>query len=148
MEQGLSSRQTVNVLQDKKEFIWIPTKTGVDRFDGKTIKNYTLPSTPRDNAPENFFLKLDKDSLIWAYSDIGQIYRFNYQNNQFELYFNFHRNKYHSELWIYTVCFDAQNTLWMGTDNGLFFLKNNRLQQFSIYPLKQALITSVCNVCL
>ncbi|PKQ62490.1 hypothetical protein BZG02_12245 [Labilibaculum filiforme] len=144
VEQGLSSRQTVNVLQDKKEFIWISTKTGVDRFDGKTIKNYSLPSTPRDNAPENYYLKIDKDSLVWAYSDIGQIYRFNYQNDRFELHFNFHRNKYHPELWVNTTCFDKENTLWVGTDNGLFFLKNNHLQQFSIYPLKQALITSTC----
>ncbi|BAX79836.1 hybrid sensor histidine kinase/response regulator transcription factor [Labilibaculum antarcticum] len=146
VEQGLSSRQTVNVLQDKKEFIWISTRTGVDRFDGKTIKNYTLPITPRDNAPENFYLKLDKDSLIWAYSDIGQIYRFNYQNDQFEVFYNFHRNKYHSELWINASCFDSQNTFWVGTDNGLFFLKNKKLEQFSKYPLKQAFITSLYSI--
>lgn len=143
VEQGLSSRQTVSIKQDKKEFIWISTKTGVDRFDGKTIKNYTLPSTPRDNAPENFYLKLDQDSLLWAYSDVGQIYKFSYQNDRFEVFFNFHRNQFHSELWIITSSFDANNTLWLGTDNGLFYLKDKKLEQFPNYPLKQAYITSV-----
>ena len=146
VEQGLSSRQTVSIIQDKKEFIWISTKTGVDRFDGKKIKNYTLPSTPRGNAPENFYLKLDKDSLLWAYSDVGQIYRFSYQNDQFEVFFNFHRNQFHSSLWIITACFDTNNTLWLGTDNGLYYIQNKQLKQFSSYPLKQTFITSVISI--
>lgn len=146
VEQGLSSRQTVNIKQDKKEFIWISTKTGIDRFDGKTLKNYTLPATPRENAPENFYLQIDKDSLLWAYSDIGQFYKYNYQNDKFEIYFNLHRNEYYSGLWVNSTGFDSNNTLWLGTDNGLYSLTNGELQQFEKYPLKQDYTTAICKL--
>ncbi|MCD8260840.1 MAG: hypothetical protein LUD15_04570 [Bacteroides sp.] len=37
----LSSRRCFSIRQDKYGYIWISTKLGIDRFDGKNIRQYT-----------------------------------------------------------------------------------------------------------
>lgn len=39
---GLSSRHTYGIEQDKKGFIWIATNEGIDRYDGSEFKSYSL----------------------------------------------------------------------------------------------------------
>ena len=40
--EGLGNNQVTSILEDKDGFIWIATRASVDRFDGKTVKNYSL----------------------------------------------------------------------------------------------------------
>ena len=50
--EGLSSQRVFSIVEDGDGAMWIATKTGIDRYNGHTVKNYdcllyTSPS-PRD----------------------------------------------------------------------------------------------------
>jgi ligand-binding sensor domain-containing protein len=38
---GLPQNQIVTLYQDSKGFMWIATKVGISRFDGRNFKNYS-----------------------------------------------------------------------------------------------------------
>jgi len=40
LEQGLPQSQVMSLYQDSKGFMWIGTKGGLCRYDGKNLKNY------------------------------------------------------------------------------------------------------------
>ena len=37
---GLSSERVFSIVEDNDNVIWISTRTGVDRYNGRTVKNY------------------------------------------------------------------------------------------------------------
>ena len=46
-EEGLIDDVTITVLQDNNGFMWIGTRAGLVRFDGKNLKNYSYdPDNP------------------------------------------------------------------------------------------------------
>ena len=40
--EGLSSQRVFSIVEDKHSVIWIATKNGIDRYNGQSVKNYTL----------------------------------------------------------------------------------------------------------
>ena len=41
--EGLSSQRVFSIVEDNQGAIWIATKVGIDRYNGQTVKSYTLP---------------------------------------------------------------------------------------------------------
>lgn len=41
--EGLSSQRVFSIVEDGDGAMWIATKTGIDRYNGHTVKNYDLP---------------------------------------------------------------------------------------------------------
>lgn len=39
---GLSSQKVYSIIEDRDGAVWIGTKSGVDRFNGRKLKNYLL----------------------------------------------------------------------------------------------------------
>jgi ligand-binding sensor domain-containing protein/signal transduction histidine kinase len=73
VEQGLSNNTATCIIQDKKGFIWIGTKDGLNRFDGynfKVFRNIPGDSTSLGN---NSVWKLceGKDGRIWVGTERG-----------------------------------------------------------------------------
>jgi ligand-binding sensor domain-containing protein len=124
--EGMSSRQTIQTCQDKYGFIWVATKTGVDRFDGSSVKPYELPLIKSRYAYENYYLATDRDSLIWAYNDIGQIFKFSYPLDRFELFININEAGGALFYWLRDLHFSAGNQLYLATDLGLAHVSGNR----------------------
>ena len=81
---GLASRRCYSIIQDRKGFIWIANKYGVDRFDGKQIKHYPLclDNADRREIKANQILQ-SKNGKIWGY-DSNNIYYFNSNADKFE----------------------------------------------------------------
>ncbi|HEY1037973.1 MAG TPA: histidine kinase [Bacteroidia bacterium] len=69
-EQGLPSKETYDLFQDKKGFIWIGHNNGLSRYDGYGFKNYS-----NKNLSGKALSKLitDKDDRIWCINFSGQI---------------------------------------------------------------------------
>lgn len=40
--EGLSSQRVFSIVEDNHHAMWIATKAGIDRYNGKMVKNYTL----------------------------------------------------------------------------------------------------------
>lgn len=106
-DEGLGGRQTFSVVRDRKGFIWISTRFGVDRYDGHDFKHYPVSILSKDKSPiRSIYLEMDRDSLLWAYTDNGTIYRYQESVDGFELYADL-------EHWIGTVHFDRYGRLWV-----------------------------------
>lgn len=112
-DQGINGRQVFNIIQDKKKFLWLSTRYGVDRFDGLSIKNYPMNILSRSNTPiRTIKVVLDNDTALWAYTDRGTVYKYNQQRDQFLVHKDY--NAY-----IRSLCFDADNQLWVVTGKGV-----------------------------
>jgi ligand-binding sensor domain-containing protein/serine phosphatase RsbU (regulator of sigma subunit) len=86
VEEGLSSSKVYTVLQDRNDWIWLGTESGVSRFDGSKFENFTSA----DGMAGGGVYSLAEDSL-------GRIW-FGHLNGGFSLYdgMNFRKMKFDS----------------------------------------------------
>lgn len=118
VKDGLSSRQTFNVIQDDNKFIWISTRFGLDRFDGTNIKHYTIDIMHKDSYPiRSIKLLTDRDNGIWAFTDRGIIYRYDELKDTFVEFVAFNR-------FLKELCFDNNNRIWAITNKDLAYFEN------------------------
>jgi len=75
VKQGLGTQYVYTLLQDSKHFLWLGTRDGVSRFDGKNFINYTSA----DSISPGGVRCILEDSLgyIWFGHLNGAISRYN-----------------------------------------------------------------------
>lgn len=117
---GLGNSQVTSILEDENGFIWIGTRTGVDRFNGKTVKQYSLYEN--DIIAEGrlqFYILQDAKGNIWACASSGKIYQYNTLFDCFELQADLAKlsGKY---LFINHVYIDGQGTFWISESLALY----------------------------
>lgn len=82
---GLSQGVIVNILQDKKGYIWFGTWNGLNRFDGYTFKHYK--AFPGDNCQLTSnrlaLVKENSSGDIWCKTYDNKFYLFDTQNEKF-----------------------------------------------------------------
>lgn len=121
-EQGINGQQTFNIVQDKKGFLWISTRFGVDRFDGLNIKNYFMDILYNGTMPiRTIRVELDKNSELWAYTDRGTIYKYDVSRDEFLVYKDM-------KTYIRWLCFDTNNNIWVTNGRDIFVSKDEGLQ--------------------
>lgn len=122
---GLSSRRTYSVVQDKYGFMWISTKISVDRYDGHSVKSYSLnsPDESTDNIGFNF-VTLAPDSSVWAYTQNGEIYQYNEISDNFEYITSIYQHFSSYSIILNYIYFENQNTLLLATAKGVLKFDN------------------------
>jgi len=131
LEKGLSSRQVYNVRQDSKGFIWIATRLGIDRYDGKTVKNYTFEEELEEKYPIGIRkIEQDNDLSLWIYTDRSSIYAYNYSSDKFELKHKLEEFNKGNAFPINEICFDIDNRMWVASKKGLFLIHGKKITQF------------------
>lgn len=129
--EGLSSHRVFSILEDRNGAIWISTKTGVDRYNGREIKNYTLTGDfyYGDMAGRMIQLYQDAQGEIYAYDNTGRIYTYSTIYDRFDLVFklnscvsgNIMLNKYLRSSRGYEI---------FGLTEGLFILNEQEVLSF------------------
>ena len=78
VEDGLANSTVHCCLQDKKGFIWMGTKGGLNRFDGYTFKVFRHDEDDSTSIGSNFLRSIyeDEDGVIYA-GTINGLYRYN-----------------------------------------------------------------------
>lgn len=73
LQDGLSQSMVKCVLTDKKGYIWIGTKSGLNRYDGDELKSYYFEKSNKNSLPDNQINFIAEDSLsnIWISTDRG-----------------------------------------------------------------------------
>ena len=61
--EGLAQSTVYDLVQDNNHYLWLGTRAGVSRFDGKDFINYTLENGLAENGVRILFL--DKKGNIW-----------------------------------------------------------------------------------
>ncbi|WPU92131.1 two-component regulator propeller domain-containing protein [Mucilaginibacter sabulilitoris] len=73
VEQGLSNNTVYCTIQDKRGFLWMGTKDGLNRFDGYTFKTFRHSATDKKSISSDMIhaLCLDKNGNLWIGNDLG-----------------------------------------------------------------------------
>lgn len=84
VEQGLSSRYTTTIHQDKYGFIWIGTQNGLNIYDGMEFKIFRSETNNPHSLPNNYIYKIleAKDSSTWVCTEYG-LSRYNRASESF-----------------------------------------------------------------
>ena len=120
--EGLSSQRVFSIVEDNQGAIWIATKVGIDRYNGQTVKSYTLPGDFHYGDMAGRRLRLlynERYGGLWAYDHTGRIYSYSVSNDCFEQYL-FLGEFISGEIILNKLCLDHNGTLWMGLSKGLY----------------------------
>lgn len=87
VQNGLSSNTITTILQDKKGFIWIGTRNGLNRFDGNTFKIFHNVLSDAQSLGSNSIFSLfeDEKEQLWVGTSSG-IYLYDPQQEKFSAF--------------------------------------------------------------
>ena len=83
-ENGLSSNQVYDVIQDDFGYIWISSDNGLNRFDGYEFEQFSLPESDPSNVVFRFYK--DKNDFIWFSTSSRNLYFFKGKKPSFTLF--------------------------------------------------------------
>lgn len=118
---GLSQSEVECAFQDRQGFLWIGTRYGLTRYDGKQFKTYFHHVDDPTSIGENFIIDIaqDKAGYLWMAIFNSGISRLNTLNNKFE---NFRpvegKNSILSKK-VNSLLIDSLGNIWAGTREGL-----------------------------
>ena len=97
------------------------TLDGINRFNGRSMKSYKLGTNQRfsDASGSTTMLTISPNNSLYAYNNVGRIYRYNLLTDQFELYLDLAEHIYMG-LVLHYLFIDSQEQLWIGLNSGLY----------------------------
>jgi len=152
---GLANLHTSSVFQDKKGFVWVSTKYGLNRYDGYSFKLYTKESHDLYFNEQVKQIKQGDGDNLWLFykhtkdgkyvkDGVHHIDVFDTKNeiiHNFETYFNEKLPFKISDVLLIKID-DANKRQWIATKQGELFLYQN--ENFTkVIHLKDALIRTV-----
>lgn len=85
MEDGLSHNSVWTIMQDSEGFVWVGTKSGLNRFDGQTFKVYRKENGQANSIGHNFIHAIREDSRHRLFVGTrGGLYVYNRRMDNFE----------------------------------------------------------------
>jgi signal transduction histidine kinase/ligand-binding sensor domain-containing protein/DNA-binding NarL/FixJ family response regulator len=115
-------RQASSVCKDHNNFVWVSTKLGILRLTSDNSHVYQLPF--ESSNVHNIEL-IYADSVLWAISNNGQLFKYNQVLDKFILDYNLGKNLNNKHLSVYSSIFQGSDTCWLATSDGLFLYSSN-----------------------
>ena len=122
-DENLSSQRVFSIVEDNCNAMWISTKAGIDRYNGREMTNYTLPGDLYygDKAGMRIWLQYDCMDRLWAYIHSGRIYRYSVAKDCFEEVFDL-KKLIGGDIILNYIYIDPEGRLWAGLAGGLYRL--------------------------
>lgn len=122
IEKGLSQNSAYSITQDSKDYIWIGTWDGLNRYDGYDFLTFRPTVSGHSNELSNqtiYVLFTDKNETVWIGTDAG-LNSYNHKTGNFTQYKHSKKQPFSiSGDTILSIAEQDENTLWIGTNNGL-----------------------------
>ncbi|MEJ7682324.1 MAG: two-component regulator propeller domain-containing protein [Segetibacter sp.] len=122
---GLPQSFISGMVQDSSGFIWIGTRDGLARYDGKKFKIFRHIPGDTTTLSDNIIslLYLDKLSRLWIYYEAGDM---DVLNTETETIFHFskypvYKSVYSRMINIYSINDDAKGNFWIYSREGWRF---------------------------
>ncbi|NJK96805.1 MAG: hypothetical protein HC905_19490 [Bacteroidales bacterium] len=84
--EGLSQSVVISVFQDSKNFLWLGTEDGLNKFDGYNFKIYRYDPADSSSISDNWIERIyieDKDNDLWIVTGDRNINIFSPKYEQF-----------------------------------------------------------------
>ncbi|GAB3199013.1 two-component sensor histidine kinase/ligand-binding sensor domain-containing protein [Pontibacter aydingkolensis] len=127
LEQGLPQSQVNDIIQDHTGHLWIATRGGVSRFNGKQFYTYTKDSGLSSNNVSA--LHQDNQNNIWIGSSDRGLMQFD--GNGFKIYGKAQGLTANT---IYDITQGVQGSIWVATEAGLFYYINGSFSKYTQLP--------------
>jgi len=121
IEAGLSQSWVWCILQDKKGFMWIGTKDGLNKYDGYRFTVYKHDPGNKKSLSNNIIITLyeDRHGELWIGTEGGGLNHFDRQKEVFYSYRHEPGNDLSiSSNSITSIFEDDSGVMWVGTSNG------------------------------
>jgi ligand-binding sensor domain-containing protein/serine phosphatase RsbU (regulator of sigma subunit) len=124
IRQGLPSSVVVDIMQDRKGYMWFATIVGVSRYDGYTFKNYGI----QDGFPCNETMCITEDSLgrVWVGTNGGGLALFNKGRWSFR-----NTDDGLADNTVRSIFEDADHAIWCYSENGLSRVEEDTIYSFA-----------------
>ena len=119
-------REMASVCKDGNGFIWSSSKTGVLRVTESDYRIYSLPYKTANILTVRLTYNA---SLLIAYANNGQLFRYNEVYDRFDLLFDLRVTLNNNFLSIGKIVIDNQQTLWIPTSVGLCRYKDGKFEK-------------------
>ena len=118
-DQGLPTRFTTSVVEDREGFMWIGTSGGLARWDGYHFKTYKAGSSDPSALPSSYVVSLHEDAsgALWIGTAGGGLARREPGSERFTVYGVGPKGVSHGQVW--AIDDDGAGGLWVATDGGL-----------------------------
>lgn len=136
LEQGLSNNNVNGIVQDRKGFMWIGTRAGLNHFDGykfSVFKHSSLiPNTINSNELNPIFAD-KRDNIIWVATETNGVNAYNYDENKFSYYTYDNSGNSLSSNGITGISDDKNGNIWFATYNAGVDYLNKKTGIFTHY---------------
>ena len=117
-EDGLAQSQVLDILQDRKGYLWLATYGGVSKYDGRTFTNYTINDGLGSNQVRA--IHEDRNGVLWFGTYGGGIARLlpdslQQEGKKFQVY---NKDNGLSNNYIFDIAEDQQGNIWFATNGG------------------------------
>ncbi len=142
VKDGLSQSTVLAICKDSRGFMWFGTRDGLNRYDGKTIKQYRNdPLNPNSLISDDYVYTVveDRDKKLWIGTQKGVSY-YSPETDSFEQ-INYKQagkkdNSSFAVLYIYPA---KDGKIWFATNDGLLYIDNAASRTFKTLGAKEGL---------
>jgi len=130
---GLSQNTIYKIFQDSRGFFWFGTEDGLNKYDGYKFKLFSDSFTDETNIINKEIRFIDEDSkgVFWFGSKKG-LSRFDRKTNEVSAYLLNSKANILKGDQIDVFLIDNEDRIWIGTNSGVFLMKNNILEEITI----------------
>jgi signal transduction histidine kinase/ligand-binding sensor domain-containing protein/CheY-like chemotaxis protein len=119
MRDGLSQSTVMSILQDSEGFLWLGTESGLNRYDGYSVREYHRERGHEHGLASDFIWSIAEDAHgdLWLATIGGGVARWERATDRFHRFRHDPANPDSlSSDDIRTLIIDAQGRIWAGTD--------------------------------
>ncbi|MBZ5654567.1 MAG: ATP-binding protein [Acidobacteriia bacterium] len=124
MQDGLPEQIVQAFAQTRDRYLWIGTTGGLLRFDGARFSLYNRENTPAFSDNNIFCLMVSQDNTLWIGTEGGGLIQ--YRDGAFRA---FSSKDGLTNSFVRSVYQDSAGRIWVGTDNGLFQFRGERVER-------------------
>lgn len=119
------SQRTYRIQKDANGYMWFVTYSGINRYDGKNLKQYELlvHGKSLNKSIEKSKLYIGHDKKLWLTTVSGYVFLFNQLYDRYELVKDFRAFQSGD---FNSLCIDNQNNIWFSNQTGLFVYSTSK----------------------